>query len=229
MVNFQGILKKIWTEPYCNLIHSRYPLAMAFFRVLAFLYIFVFLIIGFTTNPAIYFLFLTDWGVLLTTTYFLISLLSYKYFSIHSWAHLYLELVFPIESTIFIVYWTYVYPLREIKVPLIYNLTVHAACPIFMLIEVYLNKVYFIRKHWIFAIVFVSAYSLLINMPWTLTHERPLYPLITYKNIWTYLVMVYEFIVLWSSFELLRWLKQKPKEKQPIYQSMSLLQRTMEI
>lgn len=172
---------------------------------------------------------MTHWGVFMTMTYFGFSLYCYKNSKIHPYMHLFLELILPVEIIIGIVYWSYVYPLATIYAPLLYNISVHGGCGLFLLIEMCLNKVYLIKNHWIIAGLFNVLYTVFINMPYAFTHETPLYPLITYTNVWTYLVFLYEFVILILSYEAIRHFKQRPRVELPVYQSMTYLHRSEQV
>ncbi|CAG9333453.1 unnamed protein product [Blepharisma stoltei] len=164
------------------------------------------LFIGIFQNSLHFFIYLTNWGLTLTALYFVVSSISYYYSKYMPISVILFETVWCIGWCIFVVFWGVVGPLKGHHV--IADVLLHILPIVLVIIDFLLNEILMTRKHAIFPIGVSIIYLVFINIPYSIAiHE--VYPLMNYKNIWTYLILFLSLSVQVFSLEIGIWIKRR--------------------
>lgn len=176
-------------------------------RVLSLIYGLIFLTIDFIHRRGKIwgtFIWMTSWGYLSVTTYFALSL-------IHGYIHkgkaipsatklgkltyIFFEIGYSIQLAVIVVFWGVVFPYVMTHSTIVEDASVwdaieqiclHGGFFILINIENYCNMIKPLGNHQIFVAGTILAYST-VNVTYTLS-VGPIYPMITYKDVWSYLV-----------------------------------------
>lgn len=154
---------------------------------------------GFVAGAKTYFIYLTDWGITITMLYFILASLSYYKKSLMPYAYILFETIWPLECGITILYWTLVAPFSTID--FYRSPFVHILPFMTLLCDFLLNRVIFLRKHYKYFLIINLVYTLGVNLPYTLA-VADVYPMMNYKNAFTYISATVAFIVEISALEI---------------------------
>lgn len=171
------------------LLDSPKPHHLFYVRAFGVLVCLTLFVLGLIGIPRIYFFFLTNWGTTLSLSYFVLSMLSYRWSFLCKPGCNLMQIAWNLESTISVCYWCINYPLSQNEEYMWYMVLVHIVPTVLLSLDLYYNKVKFTKTnvYWAFGIWFV--YSFGVNLPVTLM-VRQLYPLLTYKNVWSYVMVL---------------------------------------
>lgn len=183
-------------------------------RILTFLMILLMFALYFGFNPTGYFLYLTNWGIFLSGSYYVTLYLSHKKPSLRSICVLLLHATWCIELSLSIVFWVAIYPyvtdldwnwfLYLIAVP------PHGLYCIGLGLELRYTYVMCKREWTSLPIVIALLYSL-VNVPYTLA-VKEIYPQIDYSNFRSYLVMIMLLGLMFLSSEVAYQLTKRRRE-----------------
>lgn len=186
-------------------------------RIITFLMILLIFALYFGFNPTGYFLYLTNWGIFLSGSYYVTLYLSYKKPSLRSISILLLHATWCIELSLSIVFWVAIYPyatdldwtwfLYLVAVP------PHGLYCIGLGLELRYTYV-MCKREWVSLPIGIALLYSLVNVPYTLA-VKELYPLIDYSNIWSYLVMITLLALIFISSEVAY---QFTKRRQEFYE-----------
>jgi len=138
--------------------------------------------------PEEYFLYLSNWGMFFAFLFFLIASLGYCFPVLDGFAYILFEISWPLEWLITLAYWTAVFPL-DYKINLLVSLMLHGLPLILLVIDCCLSRIVILRSHWGYPFAASFVYAFCVNLPVTLSYQR-LYPLISYQNAWTYIMLL---------------------------------------
>jgi hypothetical protein len=183
-------------------------------RIITFLMIFLMFVVYVVFNPTGYFLYLTNWGIFLSGSYYVTLYLSHKKPSLRSISILLLHACWCIELSLSIVFWVAIYPyitdsawnwfLYLIAVP------PHGLYCIGLGLELRYTYV-MCKREWVsLPIGIVLLYSF-VNVPYTLA-VKALYPKVDYMSAWSYLVVVMLLILILISSEVAYQLTKRRQE-----------------
>ena len=183
-------------------------------RMITFMMILLMFALYFGVNPAGYFLFLANWGIFLSGSYYVTFYVSHKKPSLRSICILLLHAVWCIELSLSIVFWVAIYPytMQFDWNWITYLLAVppHGLYCIGIGLELRYTYV-MCKREWVsLPIGIVLVYSL-VNVPYTLA-VKELYPNIDYMSIWSYLVMVMLLALIFISSEIAYRLTKRRQE-----------------
>ncbi|CAG9329785.1 unnamed protein product [Blepharisma stoltei] len=163
-------------------------------------------IVGIFRTSFYFFIYLTNWGLTLTAIYFLVSSISYYYSKYMPATFILFETVWCIGWCIFVVFWGIVGPLKGHDI--ITDILLHILPIVLVIIDFALNEIIMSRKHCVFPIGVSMVYLICINVPYSIAvHE--VYPLMNYKNVWTYLILFLSLAIQISALEIGIWIKRK--------------------
>lgn len=163
----------------------------------AFIYIFLAILDG----RLKYFCFFTNWGMLLTAIYFLLSILSY-YSNSKSLQYTQFLVIWAFNWPITLAYWGYLFPVQGTSTPIKSSIT-HGMPLILTLIEFAQYKITVNRRDFIFPLSLLLGYLVLILAPYTLLSE-PLYTGVTFHNALSYILCSGILLTAYLFLELLK-------------------------
>ncbi|CAG9314575.1 unnamed protein product [Blepharisma stoltei] len=197
---------KIWEFAPDNFHESTHKEILKYIRIFLALFSVGNFLWALILTPDLFFIYLTCWGLTITMIYFIVAALSYFSTKLTKVAYILFETIWAIESCITVMYWTAVAPLSSIDV---LQTIFHHVVPIITLtFDFCLNRVEFIRKHMVFPLGISIIYLLCVNMPYALEVEE-VYPLMSFRNVWSYLMILGALIVEVIAFEGALQLKRK--------------------
>lgn len=168
-------------------------------------------IVGLVAIPAIYFAYLTHWGVCSVLLFYALSLASLRWKALVKAVKPLFTIAWCLEWVIVPIYWTWVYT-QESSVPWAYTIVVHALLLLFLLCDYFLNRLYFEWKHLAYPLVVLGLYTA-VNVPVTV-EEGELYPRVNYENGWSYLVIVYTLLMCLLGFLLAKGLDRVKRNRE---------------
>lgn len=160
---------------------------------------FIFIYFAIEDHDLEYFVYLTNWGLFLTSFYFLCAVLSYYFIEEVVLRNLFL-VIWAFNWLITLVYWGYLYP-TEGSSGLFRSSLTHSVPLMVTLIEYLQSQVVFERGHYIFPMSGLLAYLLLVLVPYTLTF-RPIYAGIDFRGMFSVIFCLCMFIVTLIALEL---------------------------
>jgi len=203
-------LKKLfWACPSGSCNESRSPQLLKSLRFLNSGLCLGMFLMGFPFFPEIYFIYLTHWGVVLTFLFNCVSLASLVCKRADPVAYLLFEVAWTVEWVVTLLFWTTIAPLVSLEGgDLVYNFVVHILPMALLLLDFSLNRILFLRDHYSWVAALMLVYVLGVNLPVTLTYQT-VYPLITYDNAWTYLILLAAVLIAAGFFELAVYIKKR--------------------
>ena len=156
-------------------------------------------VVGLVFVPAIYFFYLTHWGVCSVLLFYVSTLATLRWKVISRAVKPLFTIAWCLEWVIVPIYWTWVYT-QETSVPWAYTIFVHVLLLVFLLCDYPLNGLYFEWKQLAYPLIVLGAYTA-VNVPVTV-EEGELYPRVNYENGWSYLVIVYSIVMCLMGFLL---------------------------
>ena len=151
-----------------------------------------------------YFIYFTNWGLLFSSIYFFLSLLSYKV-NVSRAQYIFYLIIWAFNWSITSAYWGYLFPIAGTKT-IIRSSIIHSAPLILTLIEFLVYNIQVKRIDFIIPISCLFLFQLCLLMPYTLL-VNPLYAGITFKSILTYVICLGILLIAYISLEVLKLLK----------------------
>ena len=213
MSKIQKLHNYLWESPnpQCtlHLSHAISRPILSILRLIFMLYQVCLTIIApiFSQKPIYLIAYMTHWGCFFCTLYFIcINIVLIKiniqnnesrFFSIFwKFTHLLFEIASVLEFTIFIFFWLIIFPLTYHYSfnnfhALFINISLHLFTPMCIFTEAGFNFIKYYQRHlWIILIIeFLYGVN---NCAWTLEKQQ-IYPLVTWKNLVSYLVIAFGF------------------------------------
>ena len=184
---------------------SNHPIALKWYRIINSFLNLGHLIYIANISTSIFLVYLTNWGLSLTTVFFISSALSYKYNSLKLFCYILFEIIWPINFVITIFYWCYLFPIAFPNNYWAKIVSAHTVPIVGQLIDFSLNNIIIYRAHYKFPACTIVVY-LFVLVPYTLSAEA-IYAGITFTNAITYLMFFVLFIVFIASFEIGRYIR----------------------
>mmetsp|Transcript_16117 Transcript_16117/g.13653 ORF Transcript_16117/g.13653 Transcript_16117/m.13653 type:complete len:210 (+) Transcript_16117:152-781(+) len=160
--------------------------------------------------------YMTLWGVWACTLYFiLIHSVSKGETHTFTWKLTYLlgEMGFCFEFLIVPFFWLVLYPFLYGKEDwnfFVFNVFCHFVTGMCIFVEFYHTPFQFPTSHRIILIIIGVVYTL-NNFLWTELNGHPVYPVITWKSLWTVFYLILSFVIALIGFEFGRWHYKKKK------------------
>ena len=172
---------------YTSVTESPQPKFLLLYRFAAFLLAGLTVFVGIEVTTHNYFLFLTHWGVMAVAGYFTLVLGAYSYEEVRPVAYLAFEAAVVLELIVVIGFWVTVYPFLTFPLEPIYNLTVHGGLFLLLCVDYSLNRIAFVPRHYTLPALILALYTLL--NAWVSITVQPIYPLITFTDVTSYVIM----------------------------------------
>lgn len=187
---------------------SNHPTALKITRVLSFLTVSILLFYyGFYDSSLKFFVYLTHWGMMLTFTYFILSLVNYITDYTDSAVCTMFLVIWGFNWVITLSFWCYLVPVRGLT-EVIRGTTTHSIPLILTLIDFSLNKIQFDRQKFIIVFSVLCLYFLSCLLPYTIS-VKPIYEGIDFENFTSYAMFFGNFLVIILVLELGRLLRIK--------------------
>ena len=186
---------------------SRFPLILRISRLISLLLLAFLFLVTIVLVPEIYFLFYTDWGLLITVIYFFLANLSYFISGLDKILCALFLVIWTSNWMITLIFWIYLAPSFTPEYLPIFT-PAHTLPFLASITEYLLNKLPFIRKYYVFSFGVFFLYAGLVLGPFTLTYGT-LYPGVTFTNAITYLLFIAVLIIYAVSLEIGRSVKIK--------------------
>lgn len=165
---------------------------------------FTFIYFGVHDKNFKYFCYFTNWGLFLTSLYFLFAILSYFSNTKSLQYHQFL-VMWAFNWPITLAYWGYLFPVEGTSTPLRSSIT-HSMPLLLTIIEFAQFQIVVRRKDFKLPLGLLLVYQLLVLVPYTLIFE-PLYTGMTFKSPLSYLLCTGILVVAYAVLELLKFLK----------------------
>ena len=199
---------------------------LVFFRVLSVLLMIGTLTMSFTFGQKRvsehFYLYLTQWGIIMTLLYFLVSLFMFVDKENTTRLSTFFHVVFTLELFITIAFWCLILPTdknydpKELSLGMYYllNSLCHGLPMLCLLVEFFANRIHLTGKNIqaLFGLIF--AY-LVVNFVGTVLMDFSIYSIITYTDVLSYMVLIMSFglaFVFWVVTLKLQNLKYKQGE-----------------
>lgn len=178
--------------------------ALLILRITGSIFFFLFSALVLIFAIEIAFLYLTIWGVIITTIYFILAICLTRNQKLRLATEALFTGLWAINWTITIIYWCYIFPL----VPDNFFITFlfHGLPLIFTIGEFCLNDFQILRKYYFVPALIESLYFIL-NITTTEATGSAIYPGINYVNAITYIILIAVLIIFALSLECGRLIK----------------------
>ena len=143
---------------------------------------FIFVYFAIEDNSFEYFIYFTDWGMLLTSLYFLLSLISY-HFSFNSVLTENFLVIWVFNWLITLAFWGYLYPV-EGSADLLRSSITHSVPLLLTLIEYWQLRLSIARLDYFYPLGVLLSYLYFVLIPYTLL-VRPIYTGIDFQNFFS--------------------------------------------
>ncbi|OMJ71803.1 hypothetical protein SteCoe_29895 [Stentor coeruleus] len=175
-------------------------------RIAGSIFFFLFSVLVLIFAIEIAFLYLTIWGVIITTIYFILAVCLSRNQKLRLATEALFTGLWTINWTITIIYWCYIFPLITDNVYVTFLF--HGLPLIFTIGEFCLNDFQILRKYYLIPAIIELLYFIL-NIITTEVTKSTIYPGINYVNAITYIILIVVLIIFASSLEIGRLLKIK--------------------
>ncbi|CAG9314165.1 unnamed protein product [Blepharisma stoltei] len=171
------------------------PKCWLFFRFLGAAFCIMTFALSIVETPTFDFLvILADWGCVITSLYFSMTLYNYKYSNCWKITHFLYELSWCIDWTVVLLFWGIIYPTQTWGQSIQVTVLANGGVFIFILIDSINNQIWFFRKH-VYLIVIIGFLYTLLHLIYTLA-VRKVYDIVNYKNAYTYLIILGTYLML---------------------------------
>ena len=163
--------------------------------------------IGIYATTLNYLQWLTHWGVCACVVYYTMQLLAED--CCKAFTETLFQVTLTIEWVLTVIYWTFVFPqyTEDERPPVWYNFSVHFFMFFSLMTDFQYNDIEFDRRNKVLPLIAIFAYGA-VNVTVTLLTE-PIYPLLTYRNVYSYVFIGYSVAVAIACFELLCWMNSR--------------------
>lgn len=163
--------------------------------------------IGIYATTYSYLQWLTHWGVCASVLYYTLQLVAAE--RLKALLETIFQVTLTIEWVIVMVYWTFVFPqyTEEERPPLWYNFSVHIFMFLGLFTDFHRNDIEFDRGNRVLPIIAIFTYGV-VNATVTF-FTAPIYPLLTYTNLYSFVFVLYGLVLTVVCFELLCWMSSR--------------------
>ena len=151
-----------------------------------------------------YYFYFTNWGLLLSSIYFFLTLLSYKK-NVARVQQIFFLIIWAFNWSITSAYWGYLFPIAGSKT-IVRSSIIHSVPLILTLIEFLVYNIKVKRIDFIYPMCCLLFYQLCLLMPFTLL-VRPLYSEITFDSILSFGICIGLLLVAYIMLEVLKLFK----------------------
>jgi hypothetical protein len=132
-----------------------------------------------------FFVYLTNWGIILTFTYFFLSILNYVYSSLDKVVFSLYHIVWGFDWVITLAYWGYLYHASP-PLDLFRGCIIHSLPIITTLIDFGISRIILVRSQYLFVLGTLGLYFFGILIPYTVI-RAPVYAGINFHNSLSYI------------------------------------------
>ena len=163
--------------------------------------------VGIYATTISYLQWLTHWGVCACVMYYTLQLVAKE--RMKAFTETLFQVTLTIEWVLTVIYWTFVFPqyTEDERPPVWYNFSVHFFMFFSLFTDFHYNEIEFDRKNRMLPLITIFAYGA-VNVTVTLL-TQPIYPLLTYRNVYSYVFIAYSVAVALACFELCCWMNAR--------------------
>lgn len=184
---------------------SNYPVVLKITRTLSLLSMcFFFLYYCIMDNRIEYFLYMTNWGLIITFTYFSLALLNYFFSKLDSVVCSLFLVLWEFNIVITFFFWGILVPLSDSD-PNFRGTSTHLAPILCTLIEFSLNKIQFDRKKYIIPVGTLVFYLFDVLIPFSF-FVAPIY-VIDFSEVFHYFIIALLVLIAFAALELGKFLR----------------------
>jgi hypothetical protein len=164
---------------------SPYPYVLFLYRLFAYATIVCLVVHYFIVDSSfISFIYLTEWGMILTAIFFTLALASERFRKVDKAASLFFNIIWAFNWCITVAFWGYLFPICTCA-DMTQAILRHSVPIILTLVDFSLNRITFVRAQYIIAVSLLLIYGVCVLMPYTLMRE-PVYDGIDFNGWVTY-------------------------------------------
>ena len=173
-------------------------------------------------------IYLTNWGIIFTFTYFTIASLSYNNPNLAKPTKRLFEISWGLNWTITLIYWIFVFPNRDPanNFQIFIMVLLHTTPVLLSIIDYFMNSYLFKRKSFLIPLGVLSIY-VIFNIIYVNITGAAVYPKVNYQNYFSFIVIFFSYLIMTSALELGNLFKSKllsNNKKQQIIKDTELLE-----